>query len=62
VNQLEELLKMCDKDLYVSYRDGNITFKQFQARIFERRGARKFVVLDDMKPDLDNSIKEMLVQ
>ena len=53
---------MCDKDLYVSYRDGNITFKQFQARIFERRGARKFVVLDDMKPDLDNSIKEMLVQ
>lgn len=43
------------------FRDGRITFKQFQARIFERRGARKLVVLDDMKPELDNSIKEMLV-
>ena len=41
---------MCDKDLFVGFRDGKITFKQLQARIFERRGASKFVVLDDMKP------------
>jgi hypothetical protein len=28
INQLEELLKMCDKDLFVMFRDGVITYNQ----------------------------------
>jgi len=33
-----------------------------QARILERRGACKLIIFDDMKAELDDSIKDMLVQ
>lgn len=44
------------------FRDNKITYRQFQARIFERKGAKKIMVLDDIMPDLHDSIKKIMVE
>ena len=60
--QVQDVISMCDKDIFVQFRDCVITYNQLQARILERRGSTKVTVFDDLKADLDPSIKTMLVE
>ena len=62
MSQVYELLTKSDKDIFVLFRDGVITFNQLQARILERRGSTRLTVLDDMRADIDPSIKAMLIE
>lgn len=46
-NQLEYAMKNGDRDLFVKFRDGVITYDQLRARGAEKNGYAKYVVLDD---------------
>ena len=43
----------CDKLLFKQFRDYEITYDQLLARVEEKRFGTKYVVLDDMKPTLN---------
>lgn len=50
---MKQSLKYSDKALYLKFREYQITYDQFLARVEERRFGTKYVVLDDMKPILN---------
>lgn len=56
---LDSFLKYCDKDLYLDMRDRQITIPQFKARVSERYFGIKFVVLDDLKAELDQTTTKL---
>lgn len=45
---LEDMLSKCDKDLFVNFRDKEITFDQLKARVAERTGIATYTVYDDI--------------
>lgn len=56
--QLEWALLQCDHDLYVQFRNKDITFDQLRSRIAERSGIAKYSILDDLKDQLDPNFLE----
>ena len=54
---MEYALPLCDKDLFVQFRENKITFAQFFSRVAARCGIAKYTVYDDLKPILDPAIK-----
>ena len=58
--ELEDIIIQSDKDLFVQFRDHQITFDQLKARIAERQGLANYTVYDDIKKDLHPSITENL--
>lgn len=58
VEALCKVIKNADKDLFVQLRDGEITFNQLKARLAERRDGVKYVVLDDLRDQLDSQFFE----
>jgi len=46
---LEDALHDSDKDLFMLFRDGQCSLAQLQARIHERKGRERYLVLDDLK-------------
>eukprot|EP00347_Sterkiella_histriomuscorum_P017404 403349507 len=57
---LDDVLKQSDKDLFVQFRDKHITFDQLKARVAERQGLAKYMVYDDIKDQLHPSITQNL--
>ena len=53
---LEYALKQGDRDLYVKYRDKEITYDQLRARGAKLHGLANYIVLDDIKKKLNPSI------
>lgn len=49
---MEDLLKVIDKDIFLKFRDSQITFAQAEARMMERNGVAPFMVLDDFKESM----------
>lgn len=52
LQHFKQTLKYCEKRLYVKFRTGKLTFDQLLSRVEESRFGTKYVVLDDMIPDL----------
>ena len=48
-------LRHCDRGLYLKFRDHQITYDQFLARVEQLRFGTKYSVLDDVKPILKPS-------
>ena len=48
----------CDKQLFVKYRDREITFDQLKARTSETNGMGKYVVIDDFQKILEPIMKD----
>ena len=59
-DDLMDILKNSDKDLFIKYRDEGITLTQLQARVAERKFNVKYTTLDDLKPRLVKEIYEDL--
>ena len=57
---LDSFLKYCDKDLYLDMREQQITIPQFKARVSERYFGIKFVVIDDLRKELENTRAGMM--
>jgi hypothetical protein len=55
-----ELLPEATAPLWVQLRDREITFAQFEARVFRMMGLGDFTVLDDLWPEIPECIKEAL--
>ena len=53
VKEVAAYVKKSDKDLFIKLRDGHYTLDQLKARIAERTTGLKYVVLDDLKDQLD---------
>jgi hypothetical protein len=53
ISALIDTLKDSDKDLFIKYRDSQITFDQLKCRIAERRFKVSYKCLDDLKSKLD---------
>eukprot|EP00347_Sterkiella_histriomuscorum_P009078 403342601 len=51
--ELMDTIKDSDKDLFMKFRDQNITYDQLKARIAERRFKVTYKCLDDLKEKLD---------
>ena len=51
------MLSKCDRDQYMKFRDGEISLSQFVRGIEERRTGRTYKVLDDIKDDFPESLK-----
>ena len=49
IQDLSDTLTDADKDLFVKYRDGQLTYDQLRARIAERRYNTVYKCLDDLK-------------
>ena len=60
LNDLVDTLFDSDKDLFIKFRDHQITFDQLKARIAERHFKVSYVVLDDLKDKLDPSFYQDL--
>ena len=55
-SQLEYALLHGDRDLFVKFRDGKITYDQLRARLAEKNGNAKYIVLDDVRHKLNPKI------
>ena len=57
-----DALKNSDKDLFIKFRDNNLTQDQLRARIAERKFDVKYVCLDDLKgkinPDFYTNVEK----
>lgn len=53
---LEDILPRTDKDLFIKFRDKQISYDQLVARVAERTSGIKYTVLDDIKDTLHPSI------
>merc|ERR1711904_740324 len=49
---LEQALVQADKNLFLKFRDGELTYDQLRARSSEKNGTGKYVVLDDFRHKL----------
>ena len=56
--QLEYALLHSDKELFIKFRDGQISYDQLVARGAEKKGCAKYLVLDDIKKKLNPDILE----
>jgi hypothetical protein len=61
-NQLEYALIMGDRDLFVKFRDGHISYDQYRARGAEKNGFANYIVLDDVKHKLNPRIVDPAYQ
>ena len=52
-------MKHCDKSLFLKFRGHEITYDQLIARVEELRFGTQYLVLDDLKPLLQEKYLEM---
>jgi hypothetical protein len=62
MNQLMDVVNEADKDLFIKFRDGHITFDQLRIRIAERKFQMEFKCLDDLKPIIEPKYYENVDQ
>ena len=56
VLKMDELMKVvgeADKDIFIKFRDGKLTFDQLRVRIAERKFRMEFKCLDDLKHKIE---------
>eukprot|EP00347_Sterkiella_histriomuscorum_P020969 403335764 len=58
--ELEDILSRCQKDQFLDFRNGEITYDQLQSRIAQRQGIAEYKIFDDVKKDLHPSIVQDL--
>ena len=53
ISEIDHWIGLCDKDHFIKYSTGEITFNQLKRLIAERKYNMKYVTLDDLREHLD---------
>lgn len=57
-SHLKQALFHCNKDLFQKFKSGELTYDQLLSRIEEKRFGKRYVVLDDLKANMDPDLLE----